>query len=322
MESLQVSHHRTHHSTWKSAAYKQRTHMGVIRIDPITKEIIDKLLRKRTHLHIGIHIEVLYLKAVSLEHLTDGDHIRMHLAPRKRLNGNVKIISSGTSYLKHRSRREARAAMTVILDCNMRIFLLYLACKLGEKSRPADAGHILQAYLVASVLHDLVHDTHIIVNGVDGRICDGKSHLRDHPCLLGIFYAETEIAVIVQSTERAGYISALRLLYLIHKLTHISRHRIHAESIETTLKHMGLDTGLMERRRPLAYSLVWILAKEQIDLFERTSVGLDAIKASHFYYCRSYLLQLSDSRHISAGRLPHVSIYKREFNFTSHYAII
>ena len=81
MEALQVGHHRAHHTSRQTAAYKERTHMRVVRIDPIAEEVVDELLGKRTHFHICIHVQVLDLEAVGLEHLADGDHIRMDLAP-------------------------------------------------------------------------------------------------------------------------------------------------------------------------------------------------------------------------------------------------
>ena len=55
--------------------------MRVVRIDPIAEEIIYELLSKASYLHICVHVDVLDLKAVSLEHFTDGDNVRMDLAP-------------------------------------------------------------------------------------------------------------------------------------------------------------------------------------------------------------------------------------------------
>ena len=81
METFEVSHHRTHHSSRQTTADKKRTHMRIVRVDPISEEVIDELLGQGTHLHVCVHVQVLYREAVSLEHLTDGDHIRMDLAP-------------------------------------------------------------------------------------------------------------------------------------------------------------------------------------------------------------------------------------------------
>ena len=44
-------------------------------------ELIDKLLGKGTDIHIGIHVQILHLESVCLEHLTDCYHIRMYLSP-------------------------------------------------------------------------------------------------------------------------------------------------------------------------------------------------------------------------------------------------
>ena len=100
--------------------------MRIVRIDPISKEVINELLSQCTHFHIGIHIQVLYTEAVGTKHLPDSYHIRMHLTPRKRLNRHIQIISSGTCHFQHRRRRETWTAMTVILNLDMWIFLLYL----------------------------------------------------------------------------------------------------------------------------------------------------------------------------------------------------
>ena len=55
-----------------------------------------------------------------------------------------------------------------------------------------------------------------------------------------------DITGIIQSAEDTCDIHALGMLYLIHQGTHIIRHRIHTERIQTTIKHVGLDTHLVE----------------------------------------------------------------------------
>ena len=81
---------------------------------------------------------------------------------------------------------------------------------------------------------------------------------------------------------------------------------------------MCLNAGLMKWCCPLTYSLVRILSKQKIDLFESPSIGLHPVKASHIDDGRSHLLQLIDSRNIFSRRLPHIPIYKGELDFTSH----
>ena len=81
MEALEVCHHRAHHTARKAATDKKRAHVGVVRIDPVTEEVIDELLRKSTNFHVGIHVQILDLEAVGFQHFADRDHIRMNLTP-------------------------------------------------------------------------------------------------------------------------------------------------------------------------------------------------------------------------------------------------
>ena len=85
---------------------------------------------------------------------------------------------------------------------------------------------------------------------------------------------------------------------------------------------MRLNAGLMEWCGPLTHSLVRILSEKEIHLFECTAVCLYTVKASHIDDCRSYLLELVDSRNIFSRRLPHVPVNKGEFYFTSHIGFI
>ena len=86
-------------------------------------------------------------------------------------------ISAGAGHLKHRGRGEARSRVAVVLDKNMRVFLLDVACELAEEGRTADSRHILEADLVGSIFNDLVDDAHVIFNSVDRGVGDGEGHL-------------------------------------------------------------------------------------------------------------------------------------------------
>jgi hypothetical protein len=74
----------------------------------------------------------------------------------------------------------------------------------------------------------------------------------------------------------------------------------------------------MERLRKGADGLVRILTIEELYLFEGAAVGFNAVEAPHVDDYWSYLLQLVNTGGILAGRLPHVSVNEREFDFTSH----
>ena len=99
--------------------------MRVVRVDPVSEEVVYELLGQAAHLHICIHVQVLHLEPVRLHHLADGDHIRMHLSPGKRLDSHIQIVGTGTRHLQHRSRRETRACVAVVLYLYMRVSLLY-----------------------------------------------------------------------------------------------------------------------------------------------------------------------------------------------------
>ena len=90
----------------------------------------------------------------------------------------------------------------MVLYVYMRILLLYLACQLSEESRASDSGHVLKTDLVATVLHDVVNHSHIIFYSMNRRIGDREGHLGDHATLLGILNAQTEVPVVIQTTER------------------------------------------------------------------------------------------------------------------------
>ena len=206
----------------------------------------------------------------------------------------------------------------MVLDDNLRIFRLYLFRKLGEEGRTADSRHVLEADFVGTVLNELVHELQIVLHGVDGRMRDRKSGLRDHARLPGVLYGELEVAGIVESAERTGDIGSLSLLDLEHQLAHIGRNRIHPERVQSPFEHMGLDSRLMERSRPLAHGDIGVLSIEEVHLFERAAVGLHTVEAAHVYNGRRNPYELVDSRLVLAGRLPHISVNEREFNFFCH----
>ena len=104
LEAFKIGHHGAHHSSRKAAAYEQGRHKFVGRVNPISEEVIDELLSKTAHFHIGVHVQILNEEAVGTHHFTDGDNVRMNLAPRQRLYRNIQIISTCTCYFQHGSR--------------------------------------------------------------------------------------------------------------------------------------------------------------------------------------------------------------------------
>ena len=117
------------------------------------------------------------MESVGLQHLADGDHVRMDLAPGKGLHGDIEVVGPGAGDLQHGSRGEARPGMAVVLDLEVGILLLDVTDQFAEDARPADAGHVLEADLVGAVLDDPVHDAHVVGNRMDGGVRDGKRYL-------------------------------------------------------------------------------------------------------------------------------------------------
>ena len=81
LESLQVGHHGTHHSSRESAPYEEGAHHLVGGVDPIAEEVVHELLGQAADFHVGVHVEVLDEEAVGFHHLPDGDYIGMDLTP-------------------------------------------------------------------------------------------------------------------------------------------------------------------------------------------------------------------------------------------------
>ena len=108
------------------------------------------------------------------------------------------------------------------------------------------------------------------------------------------------------------------MLHLIHKLSHVVRHWIHAQCVKTAVEHVGLDAHLVKWLTECPYGIVWVLACQEVDLFESTSISLNSGEAAHVDYYRSYSFQLVFTWLKLAGRLPHVSIDKTKLDFLFH----
>ena len=198
--------------------------------------------------------------------------------------------------------------MSVVLDLDVRVFLLYVVDKPAEGRRPADAGHVLEAYLICSIGDYLVDDVHIVLDGVDRRVCDGEGDLGNHTAFLRELYRTSEVAVVVETAEGPRDVGALLFLDLEHEFPDIGRDRVHPEGIETSLKHVGLDACLMERSCPSADGRVRVFSEEEVDLLEGSSIGLDPVETAHVDDCRGDFFQLVDTWDVLAGRLPHVAV--------------
>ena len=166
VHAFEVRHKTSHHTARKTAAYQQGRHESVLRIDPITQEIIDELLRQAARLHIGLHIDVLYEEACVFEHGLNGDDIRMHLTPTQRLHRYVQHIAAGFGYFEHRSHAKARARMAVVLDDDIGVFLFDSRYDRTKHCRTTDTGHIFQTDFLRTSFDQLLREVDIILHRV------------------------------------------------------------------------------------------------------------------------------------------------------------
>ena len=63
---------------------------------------------------------------------------------------------------------------------------------------------------------------------------------------------------------------------------YICRYGIHSETIQTTVEHVSLYARFVERFCESPDRFVRVLSIQQIDLFERTSVGFYTRETTHF----------------------------------------
>ena len=140
------------------------------------------------------------------------------------------------------------------------MFVLDSLHQLTQEYRATNTRHILQTDFRSTGFNKLVSDISIIFYGMTRRESNTKGCLRNHTAFLGILDRRNNVTHIIQSTENTGNIHSLFVLHLIHQFTHIGRNRIHAQSIQATVKHMSLNTGFMQRFCKSADSLVRVFS--------------------------------------------------------------
>ena len=149
----------------------------------------------------------------------------------------------------------------MVLNRNLRVFLLDVGHDATQCVRATDSGHILDTDLIRTQLDQLIRHLGVILHRMHRRVCDTQRALRDHACLFRVLNRGSDIAHIVQATERTCDVRTLRLLHLIEKATYIVRHRTHTQTVQRTIQHVRLDTRLMERLRPLTNRFIGILTE-------------------------------------------------------------
>ena len=318
MHAFQVGHHRAHHSARQSALQQQRRHVLVARIHEVAQEVVDELLRQRAGFHVGLHVDVGHLESLVAQHGLHRDNVGMHLSPRHGFHRHVDDVGSVLAHFQDGGHRQSRTAMAVILDDDIRMFVLDGFCQTSQHARTSDACHVLQTDFGSTRLDQLVGNGRVIFHGMYGRMGDTKRSLGNHACLKRILDGRDDVARFVQSAEDTGDVHPLGMLHLIHQPAYVGRHRIHAQCIQSAVQHVCLYACLPERFGKGTHGLIRILTIKQVHLFESAAIGLNAGKASHFYNYRSNADQLVHPWLVLSGRLPHVTIDKTEFNLLFH----
>ena len=198
------------------------------------------------------------------------------------------------------------------------MILLDGARETAEHGRLSYSRHVLEAYLLGTGGYHLVGDIAVILHCMYGRRGDAERGLRCHAGLCGPLDARYDVAHVVESAEDTGYVHALCVLHLIHKLPHVIGYGVHAQCVQAAIEHVRLNPCLIEGLAESAYGIVRVLSREQVDLLEGTTVGLHTGEAAHVYDDRRDALQLVFARLELTRRLPHVTIYETELYFLFH----
>ncbi len=162
----------------------------------------------------------------------------------------------------------------MVFDDDVGVFFLDHLCELSQESRLSDACHVLQTDLLSASSDLLVGELGVIVQRMDRRGGDAQRALRGHSALLSPFDGRGDVTDVVQTVEDTGDIGALCMLHAIHHGAYVVGHGIHAESIETTVKHVGLDAGGVQWCREGAHSFIGVFTSQQLHLLKGSAVGL------------------------------------------------
>ena len=242
----------------------------------------------------------------------------MHLTPRQRFDSGIDDVGTVLANFEDAGHRQTRTAVSVILDDNLRIFLLDHLRQLAQESRLTDTCHIFQTDFLSTGFNHLVGDVHVVLQRVNRRGGDTERSLWCHTCLFCPLDAGDDVAHIVQTVEDTGDINTLSVLHLIHQGTNIIGHRIHTQCIQTAIQHVRLDASLVERLTESTNGIVGVLACQQVYLLEGSTIGFYTGKTAHFDNNGSNALQLIFAWLELTRTLPHVSINKTKLYFLFH----
>ena len=113
------------------------------------------------------------------------------------------------------------------------------------------------------------------------RISDTHGSLSNHSGGFGKFDGQGNIPYIIQSAKNTGDVHTLRFFYFIHQRTHIGRHGVHTDTVETAIEHVGLNAHFIEWLCKCTYRWIWIFTVEQIYLFGSTTIGFNTCETTH-----------------------------------------
>ena len=216
-----------------------------------------------------------------LQHRLNRDDVRVNLTPRQRLNCCIDNVGAIVADFQNTCHRQTWARVAVILNNNIR-----MACLDGLSQRTEQCGltntcHILQTDFLCTGSNNLVGNVGIILNCMYRRSRDTKGSLWGHACSLSPFYRRNDVTNIVQTAEDTCDIHALSMLYLIHQRTHIIGYRVHAQRVQTAVKHVCLNTHLIEWLTESADGSIGVLACQQVHLLKGTTIGLYTVEHAH-----------------------------------------
>ena len=121
---------------------------------------------------------------------------------------------------------------------------------------------------------------------------------------------------MLRTSFRPQKIRVMSVPFFVHQAAHIGGHGEHTQGVETTVEHVGLDTCLVEGLGKGAHGLVGVLAIEQIDLLEGTTIGFYSAEAAHFDNHGRDTFELVFAGLEFARTLEHVAIDKAKLYFT------
>ena len=210
------------------------------------------------------------------------------------------------------------SAPLLILDDHLGVLVLDGLGQLAEHGGLSDSCHVLEADFGCAGLYQLIGYLAIVFHGMHGRGGDTQGGLWCHAGLESPFDTGYDVTGVVQSAEDTGDVDALCVLHLVLQSAHVVGHGIHAEGVEATVEHVGLDAHLVERLTEGSHSEIGVLARHQIHLLKGTTIGFHSGETAHVDDNGGNTLQLVLTGLELARTLPHVPVDETKLDFFLH----